>query len=101
MCRLFHTMPDLRVNYSKMFKKNSDRRCKFFNGCHELQEPDLDTWIWLVLSKKHKYPDSLKRKINSLDYVPETGLFQRLSDGERMFKKRKSACPQEDPPLIS
>ena len=107
MCRLFHTMPDLRVNYKKMFTNNSSSRYKFFNGCHVLQEPDLEVWIWLVLSAKHKYPDSFKRKVNSLDYIPESGLFARLEEGERMFKRTKtqadkpSARPQETPPLIS
>ena len=112
MDRLFHKMPDLRVAYDERFKDNSDSRRKFITGCHVLREPDLDTWILMVLSKKEKHSDSLKRKINSLDYVPEAGLFQRLSDGERMFKKhesldfqagaaKSSARPQEDPPLIS
>ena len=107
MCRMFYKMPDLRVNYTKMFKQRSDRRRKFFNGCHVLQAPDLEAWILLVLSKKHKYPDSFKRQLNSLDYVPEAGLFQRLMDGEPMFKKpdtgaaKSSARPQDPPPLIS
>ena len=101
MCRMFYKMPDLRANYTKLVRQRVDLRSKFFKGCHVLRSPDLETWIVLVLSKKHDYPDSFKRQINSLEYVPEAGLFQRLSDGERMFKKRKSACPQEDPPLIS
>ena len=107
MCRLFHAMPDLRDNYKKMFTNNSSSRYKFFNGCHVLQEPDLEVWIWLVLSAKHKYPDSFKRRINSLDYIPESGLAARLKEGERMFKRTKtqddkpSARPQETPPLIS
>ena len=101
MCRIFYKMPDLRANYTKLIRQRFDLRSKFFRGCHVLRSPDLEAWIVLVLSKKHDYPDSFKRQINSLDYVPEPGLFQRLSDGERMFKKRKSACPQEDPPLIS
>ena len=107
MCRLFHTMPDLRVNYKKMFTNNSSSRYKFFNGCHVLQEPDLEVWIWLVLSAKHNYPDSFKRRIDSLDYIPESGLAARLKEGERMFKRTKtqadkpSARPQENPSLIS
>ena len=107
MCRLFHTMPDLRVNYKKMFTNNSSSRYKFFNGCHVLQEPDLEVWIWLVLSAKHKYPDSFKRKLNSLDSLPESGLAAHLKEGERMFKRTKtqhdkpSARRQETPPLIS
>ena len=107
MCRLFHAMPDLRDNYKKMFTNNSSSRYKFFNGCHVLQEPDLEVWIWQVLSKQYKYPDSFKRKINSLDYIPESGLAARLKEGERMFKRTKtqadkpSARPQENPSLIS
>ena len=79
-------------------------RRKFISGCHVLREPDLDTWILMVLSKKENHSDSLKRKINSLDYVPEAGLFQRLMDGEPLFKKPDTeaakSCTrrQEDPP---
>ena len=107
MSRLFRTMPDLSVNYKKRFTNNSSSRYKFFNGCHVLQEPDLEVWIWLVLSAKPNYPDSFKRRIDSLDYIPESGLAARLKEGERMFKRTKtqddkpSARPQEPPPLIS
>ena len=104
---LFQKMPELRIAYDEKFKDNSDSRRKFISGCHVLREPDLDTWILMVLSKTEKHSDSLKRNINSLDYVPEAGLFLRLSDGEPMFKKpdtgaaKSSARPQENPPLIS
>ena len=106
MCRLFYKIPDLRVNYNKRFKNNSDSRRKFISGCHVLREPDLDTWILMVLSKKEKHSDSLKRKINSLDYVPEAGLLERLIAGEPLFKKPAAEAAksftrrQEDPPLI-
>ena len=107
MSRLFRTMPDLSVNYKKRFTNNSSSRYKFFNGCHVLQEPDLEVWIWLVLSAKPNYPDSFKRRIDSLDYIPESGLAARLKEGERMFKRTKtqadkpSARAQENPSLIS
>ena len=96
----------LRVAYDEKFKDNPCNRRKFIEGCHMLRQPDLDTWILLVLSEKKKHSDSLKRKINSLDYVPEVGLCQRLIDGEPLFKMTKTqaaepfARRQEDPPLI-
>ena len=105
MEKLFQKMPDLRVAYDERFGNPCNRR-KFIIGCHELRGPDLDTWIMLVLSEKKKHSDSLKRKINSLDYVPEVGLCQRLIDGEPLFKMTKTQAPkpfarrQEDPPLI-
>ena len=60
----------------------------------------------MVLSKKERHSDSLKRQINSLDNVPEAGLLERLIAGEPVFKKpsteaaTSSARRQEDPPLI-
>ena len=75
---LFQKMPELRIAYDEKFKDNSDSRRKFISGCHVLREPDLDTWILMVLSKTEKHSDSLKRNINSLDYVPEAGLLDRL-----------------------
>ena len=95
---LFQKMPELRIAYDEKFKDNSDSRRKFISGCHVLREPDLDTWILMVLSKKEKHSDSLKRKINSLDYVPEAGLLDRQQKPatEPCNKKRR----QEDPPSI-
>ena len=49
---LFQKMPELRIAYDEKFKDNSDSRRKFISGCHVLREPDLDTWILMVLSKK-------------------------------------------------
>ena len=100
-------MPELADNYKKMIANNLSRRKKFFNGCHLLQEADREVWIFQVLSKQYQYPDSFKRKMNSLDSLPESGLAARLKEGERMFKRTKtqddkpSARPQETPPLIS
>ena len=106
MRTLYHVlneMPDLRAAYTEMFANKSDSWRKFITGCHLLRDKDLATWIIMVLSRKENQPSSFKRKINSLDYVPEAGLFQRLSDGEPMFKKsdtgaaKSSARPQENP----
>jgi len=103
---LFQKMPELRIAYDEKFKDNSDSRRKFISGCHVLREPDLDTWILMVLSKNEKHSDSLKLQINSLDYVPKAGLLQRLIDGKPLFKKpnteaaKSSARRQEDPPSI-
>ena len=103
---LFQKLQELRIAYDEKFKDNSDSRRKFIRGCHVLREPDLDTWILMVLSKKQKHSDSLKRKINSLDYVPEAGLLERLIAGESLFKKPDTeaakSCTrrQEDPRLI-
>ena len=103
---LFQKLPQLRIAYDEKFKDNSDSRRKFISGCHVLREPDLNTWILMVLSKKERHSDSLKRQINSLDNVPEAGLLQRLIDGEPVFKKpsteaaTSSARRQEYPPLI-
>ena len=103
---LFRKMPHLRVAYNTRFNDNSDSRRKFISGCHVLREPDLNTWILMVLSKKERHSDSLKRQINSLDNVPEAGLLERLIAGEPVFKKpsteaaTSSARRQEDPPLI-
>ena len=96
----------LRVAYDEKIKENPCNRRKFIEGCHMLRQPDLDTWILMVLSKKEKHSDSLKRKINSLDYVPEAGLLDRLIAGEPLFKKPATEAAksftrrQEDPPSI-
>ena len=103
---LFQKMPELRIAYDEKFKDNSDSRRKFISGCHVLREPDLDTWILMVLSKTEKHSDSLKRNINSLDYVPEAGLLDRLIAGEPLSKKPATEAAksftrrQEDPPSI-
>ena len=101
--RVRNDMPDLRVDYSERFANNSDSWRKFITGCHVLRDKDLEAWIMMVLSKKEKQPDSFKRKINSLDYVPEAGLFQRIMDGEPSLKKpdtgdAKSSARPQDPP---
>ena len=105
--RVLNEMPDLRAAYTEMFANKSDHWRKFITGCHVLRDKDLATWIIMVLSKKENQPISFKRKINSLDYIPESGLAARLKEGERMFKRTKtqadkpSARPQENPSLIS
>ena len=104
--RLCNDMPDLRVAYTERFANNSDSWRKFITGCHVLRDKDLEAWIMMVLSKKEKQPDSLKRKIKSLDYVPEAGLLERLMAGEPLFKKPAAEAAksftrrQEDPPSI-
>ena len=105
--RLFYAMPELGDTLKKMCRDKPSRLKKFFNGCHLLQEADREVWIFQVLSKQYQYPDSFKRKMNSLDSLPESGLAAHLKEGERMFKRTKtqddkpSARPQETPPLIS
>ena len=105
--RLFYAMPELGDTLKKMCRDKPSRLKKFFNGCHLLQEDDREVWIFQVLSKQYQYPDSFKRKMNSLDSLPESGLAAHLKEGERMFKRTKtqadkpSARPQENPPLIS
>ena len=107
--RVCNDTPDLRVAYTEMFANKSDSWRKFITGCHVLRDKDLEAWIMMVLSRKEKQPDSLKRKINSLDYVPEAGLFQRIMtmDGEPSLKKpdtgyaKSSESAQETPPLMS
>ena len=107
MYRVLNEMPDLRAAYIEMFSNKSDKWRKFITGCHVLRDKDLATWIIMVLSKKENQPGSLKRKINSLDYVPEAGLFQRIMDGEPSLKKpdtgdaKSSESAQETPPLMS
>ena len=104
--RVLNEMPDLRAAYTEMFANKSDSWRKFITGCHVLRDKDLEAWIMMVLSRKEKQPDSLKRKINSLDYVPEAGLLERLIAGEPLFKKPAAEAAksftrrQEDPPLI-
>ena len=75
-----------------------------------LRDKDLATWIIMVLSKKENQPISFKRKINSLEYVPEPGVYQRIMamDGEPALKKlvatgdaMSSESTQETPPLMS
>ena len=97
----------LQNAYDEKFTLNPCDRRKFIVGGHMLRMPELGNYIIMVLvSEKRKHSDSLKRKINSLDYVPEVGLCQRLIDGEPLFKmtKTQAAKPfarrQEDPPLI-
>ena len=107
--RVCNDMPDLRAAYTEMFANKSDSWRKFITGCHVLGDKDLEAWIIIVLSKKENQPGSLKRKINSLDYVPEPGLYQRIMamDGEPSLKKpdtgdaKSSESAQETPPLMS
>ena len=100
-------MPELGDTLKKMCRDKPSRLKKFFNGCHLLQEDDREVWIFQMLSQQYHYPDSFKRKLNSLDSLPESGLAAHLKEGERMFKRTKtqddkpSARPQETPPLIS
>ena len=67
MYRLVYAMPDKRVAYNERFSNNLGSFRKFIIGCHVLRQPDLETWILIVLSGNEMYPDSLQRKINSLD----------------------------------
>ena len=107
--RVCNDMPDLRVAYTEMFANKSDSWRKFITGCHVLRDKDLEAWIIMVLSKKENQPGFVKRKINSLDYVPDAGLFQRImaTDGEPSLKKpdtgyaKSSESAQETPPLMS
>ena len=105
--RLFYAMPELGDTLKKMCRDKPSRLKKFFNGCHLLQEDDREVWIFQMLSQQYHYPDSFKRKLNSLDSLPESGLAAHLKEGERMFKRTKtqddkpSARRQETPPLIS
>ena len=106
--RVLNEMPDLRAAYTEMFANKSDSWRKFITGCHVIRDEDREAWIIIVLSKKENQPGSFKRKINSLDYVPEAGLFQRLMDGEPSLKKivatgdaMSSESTQETPPLMS
>ena len=106
--RVLNEMPDLRAAYTEMFANKADSWRKFITGCHVLRDKDREAWIIIVLSKKENQPGSFKRKINSLDYVPEAGLFQRIMamDGEPSLKKpdtgdAKSSARAQDPPLMS
>ena len=90
---LFQKLPDLRSAYDEKFKDNSDSRRKFISGCHVLREPDLDTWILMVLSKTEKHSDSLKRNINSLAGEPLSK--KPATEAAKSFTRR-----QEDPPSI-
>ena len=105
--RLFYAMPELGDTLKKMCRDKPSRLKRFFNACHLLQEDDREVWIFQMLSQQYHYPDSFKRKLNSLDSLPESGLAAHLKEGERMFKRTKtqddkpSARRQETPPLIS
>ena len=108
--RVLNEMPDLRAAYTEMFANTSDHWRKFITGCHLLRDKDLATWIIMVLSRKENQPGSFKRKINSLEYVPEAGVYQRIMamDGEPALKKlaargdsMSSESTQETPPLMS
>ena len=110
MYRVLNEMPDLRAAYIEMFSNKSDKWRKFITGCHVLRDKDLATWIIMVLSKKENQPISFKRKINSLEYVPEPGVYQRIMamDGDSALKKLavtgdaiSSESTQETPPLMS
>ena len=110
MYRVLNEMPDLRAAYIEMFSNKSDKWRKFITGCHLLRDKDLATWIIMVLSKKENQPISFKRKINSLEYVPEPGVYQRIMamDGDSALKKlavtgdaMSSESTQETPPLMS
>ena len=107
--RVCNDMPDLRVAYTEMFANKSDSWRKFITGCHVLRDKDREAWIIIVLSKKENQTGTFKRKINSLDYVPASGLYQRIMawDGEPSLKKpdtgdaNSSESAQETPPLMS
>ena len=110
MYHVLNEMPDLRAAYIEMFSNKSDKWRNFITGCHVLRDKDLATWIIMVLSRKENQPGSFKRKIKSLDYVPEPGVYQRIMamDGEPALKKlvargdsMSSESTQETPPLMS
>ena len=111
--RVLNESPDLRAAYTEMFANKSDYWRKFITGCHSLRDKDLATWIIMVLSKKENQPCSFKRKINSLEYVPEPGVYERIMamDGEPALKKlvatgdamssESTESTQETPPFMS